>query len=100
MLAQIHNELVSLRCSDGVLVINVNAATGTARQQYEFQQIVFLKQLTISACIPASGFRPFVQVTKLNAKDGSLKRIQPAVYSDKVIVIFAPGAMRAERAND
>src|SRR5262249_46755803 len=71
-----------------------------ARQQNQFQQIAFRKQFAVSDGVPASHPCPLVQMTELHAKDCSLQRIEPAVYANTVIVIFAPGAMLSQCAKD
>jgi hypothetical protein len=45
------------------------------------------KQFAIKICILLSPVGPFIEMRKLNTKDGSLKSIQSRIQSDPLVIV-------------
>ena len=82
---QSSNEIVPLRHAHGIDVIDMLPKIGFSRRKHFLE---FTKSLRVGGRVTAAQIIAAREVPKLNAKDGGLDAVHPAVPPDHAVVVL------------
>ena len=94
---QMRAQPVALGRADDELVVDMRAVRRAPRERHGAVETGLLEQRLVPFGIPAPRRRPAAQVRQLDAKNRRLKRIEPEIRSDDIVVIFHFAAMLPNR---
>ena len=96
LLFQEGTQLVALRDSYRKLVIDVEIARHRGRQRHSIRMFRSGEQLLVPFGIPTAALGPLVEILQFDLEYGRLKRIQPAIDTDRLMEVTDLTPMHTE----